>query len=61
MHRGTGKNRYRQARQKGSHVRLVCAGRNPVSVPLHPTLGRGTLKSILRTAELTVEEFAAQL
>lgn len=50
---------YRELRQKGSHVRLVCEGRNPVTVPLHPSLDRGTLRSILRTAELTVEEFLA--
>ncbi|MEQ1506781.1 MAG: type II toxin-antitoxin system HicA family toxin [Myxococcota bacterium] len=48
---------YVVARQKGSHVRLTCAGRTPVTVPLHPELDRGTLRSILRTAELSVEEF----
>jgi predicted RNA binding protein YcfA (HicA-like mRNA interferase family) len=50
---------YRQARQKGSHVRLVCENRNPVTVPLHPTLDRGTLRAIIRTVEITVEEFTA--
>ncbi|WP_424669285.1 type II toxin-antitoxin system HicA family toxin, partial [Candidatus Binatus sp.] len=42
---------YRQVRQKGSHVRLVCEGRNPVTVPMHPTLDRGTLRAIIRTVE----------
>ena len=50
---------YRQVRQKGSHVRLVCEGRNPVTVPMHPTLDRGTLRAIIRTVEITVDEFVA--
>jgi predicted RNA binding protein YcfA (HicA-like mRNA interferase family) len=48
---------YAQARQRGSHVRLTCAGRNPVTVPLHDELDRGTLRSILRTVQISVEEF----
>jgi predicted RNA binding protein YcfA (HicA-like mRNA interferase family) len=56
-----GKLGYRQVRQKGSHIRLVCQGRNPVTVPMHPTLDRGTLRAILRTAEITVDEFVALL
>jgi predicted RNA binding protein YcfA (HicA-like mRNA interferase family) len=48
---------YRQARQRGSHVRLVCEGRKPVTVPLHDTLDRGTLRSILRAIDLSVEDF----
>jgi len=43
--------------QKGSHVRLHCEGRGPVTVPLHRELKRGTLRSIVRSADLTVEEF----
>ena len=49
---------YREARQKGSHVRLVCEGRNPVTVPLHETLDRGTLRAIIRTVDISVEKFA---
>ena len=52
---------YRQVRQKGSHVRLVCEGHNPVTVPMHPTLDRGTLRAIIRTVEITVDEFVALL
>jgi len=48
---------YREARQKGSHVRLVCQGRSPVTVPLHDTLDRGTLRSIIRTSDITIEDF----
>lgn len=36
---------------------MVCEGRNPVTVPLHDTLDRGTLRSIIRTVDVTVEEF----
>jgi predicted RNA binding protein YcfA (HicA-like mRNA interferase family) len=31
--------------------------RAPVTVPLHRELDRGTLRSILRTAEVTTERF----
>jgi predicted RNA binding protein YcfA (HicA-like mRNA interferase family) len=48
---------YRSVRQKGSHVRLECAGRAPVTVPTHRVLDRGTLRSIIRTADVSVEEF----
>ncbi|HME72216.1 MAG TPA: type II toxin-antitoxin system HicA family toxin [Myxococcota bacterium] len=46
---------------KGSHVRLACEGRTPVTVPMHDTLDRGTLRSIIRTVGLEVEEFVALL
>jgi predicted RNA binding protein YcfA (HicA-like mRNA interferase family) len=52
---------YAVIRQKGSHVRLVCTGRAPVTVPLHSELARGTLRSILRTTELDVDDFIAAL
>jgi predicted RNA binding protein YcfA (HicA-like mRNA interferase family) len=29
----------------------------PVTVPMHAQLDRGTLRSIIRTAELSVEQF----
>ena len=48
---------YRDARQRGSHLRLVCEGRNPVTVPLHDTLDRGTLRAIIRAADISVEKF----
>jgi len=34
---------YRIARTKGSHVRMRCSGRRPVTVPKHYELDRGTL------------------
>jgi predicted RNA binding protein YcfA (HicA-like mRNA interferase family) len=52
---------YREIRQRGSHVRLACPGRTPVTVPLHPTLDRGTLRAIIRAADISVEEFCALL
>jgi predicted RNA binding protein YcfA (HicA-like mRNA interferase family) len=48
---------YRPVRQKGSHVRLECTGRPAVTVPLHPELDRGTLRSLIRTAEISVGDF----
>jgi predicted RNA binding protein YcfA (HicA-like mRNA interferase family) len=52
---------YREVRQRGSHIRLACTGRSPVTVPDHAVLDRGTLRAILRTAELTVDDFVALL
>ncbi len=52
---------YRVARQKGSHCRLVCDGRPPVTVPLHDELAPGTLRAILRTVELGIGDFTALL
>jgi predicted RNA binding protein YcfA (HicA-like mRNA interferase family) len=48
---------YAVKRQKGSHVRIECDGRSPVTVPKHSTLDRGTLRSIIRTVGISVEEF----
>ena len=48
---------YRVLHQRGSHVRLVADNRPPVTVPLHDELDRGTLRSIIRTVETTVDHF----
>lgn len=48
---------YRQVRQRGSHIRLHCPGRKPVTVPNYKTIDRALLRKILRDAELTVAEF----
>lgn len=50
---------YERVRQSGSHVRLVYEGRNPLTVPLHRELKRGTLRSLIRNAGITVEEFVS--
>ncbi len=47
-----------QASQKGSHTTLVKSGAVVVlTVPVHKELGRGLLRSLIRKAGMTVEEF----
>jgi predicted RNA binding protein YcfA (HicA-like mRNA interferase family) len=48
---------YVRTRTRGSHARLICSGREPVTVPFHDELDRGTLRSILRTANITTDKF----
>jgi predicted RNA binding protein YcfA (HicA-like mRNA interferase family) len=49
------------ARQRGSHIILVKEGaRATLSVPDHKEVARGTLRSLLRAAGLTVEEFTRE-
>lgn len=46
------------ARQKGSHIILVKEGHiATLSIPNHPEVARGTLRSLIGKAGLTVEEF----
>lgn len=52
---------YVVTRQRGSHVRLTASGRNPVTVPMYNELDRGTLRSILRTADVEVQAFLSLL
>jgi predicted RNA binding protein YcfA (HicA-like mRNA interferase family) len=48
------------ARQKGSHIILVKAGHPAtLSVPDHAEVARGTLRSLLRKAGISAEEFLA--
>jgi len=50
------------ARQRGSHVVLTKTGSiYTLSVPLHPVLGPGLLRDLIRKAGLTVEEFTELL
>jgi predicted RNA binding protein YcfA (HicA-like mRNA interferase family) len=49
-------------RQRGSHVRLHHPGqRTFLVVPLHKELKRGTLRGILRDADLSVDELRENL
>jgi predicted RNA binding protein YcfA (HicA-like mRNA interferase family) len=49
---------WQSVRQRGSHIILVKEGsRATLSVPDHTELGRGTLRSLIRAAGLTIEEF----
>jgi predicted RNA binding protein YcfA (HicA-like mRNA interferase family) len=47
---------YEQVSRRGSHLKLR-SGDLTVIVPLHRELAPGTLRSILRQAGMTVEEF----
>lgn len=46
-------------RQRGSHVVMLKSGHPAsLSIPQHKELAPGTLRSLIRVAGLTVEEFA---
>jgi predicted RNA binding protein YcfA (HicA-like mRNA interferase family) len=47
--------------QRGSHVKLRNQDGATVIVPRHRELARGTLRSILRQAGLSVDEFVSLL
>jgi predicted RNA binding protein YcfA (HicA-like mRNA interferase family) len=50
------------ARQRGSHMILVKEGYvATLSVPDHKEVARGTLRSLIRSSGLSVEEFVAFL
>lgn len=50
------------ARQKGSHIILTKSGHiATLSVPNHPEVARGTLRSLIARAGITVEEFLEAL
>ncbi len=48
-------------RQRGSHVRMYHASRPPVTVPLARAVKKGTLRKILRDAELEPADFVKLL
>jgi predicted RNA binding protein YcfA (HicA-like mRNA interferase family) len=53
---------WRLARQRGSHMILVKEGHMAtLSVPNHREIAKGTLRSLIRSSGLTVEEFVALL
>ena len=46
------------ARQQGSHIVMVKEGlMATLAIPAHKELAKGTLRSLIRAAELTVQEF----
>lgn len=53
---------WRVSRQNGSHIVMVKEG-NPatLSVPNHKPVARGTLRSLIRDAGLTVSEFTSAM
>jgi predicted RNA binding protein YcfA (HicA-like mRNA interferase family) len=53
---------WREARRQGSHIILVKEGHlATLSVPDHKEVARGTLCSLIRAANLTVDEFLRRL
>ena len=46
------------ARQKGSHIQMIHRDREPVTVPAHKPVARGTLRKILRDADIAADEFS---
>jgi len=46
---------------KGSHVHLRHSYRKPLTVPAHREIAKGTLRAIIKDADLTVEEFVELL
>lgn len=60
--RALGRLGFHQARQRGSHVILKKDGFPLLlSVPLHGELKAGTLRSLIRDAGITVDEFCEQV
>lgn len=50
------------ARQRGSHIIMTKEGEMiTLSVPDHKEVAKGTLRSLIRSANLTVDEFVAAL
>ncbi len=50
------------ARQRGSHIIMVKDGEiATLSIPDHKEVAKGTLRSLIRTAGITVEEFCEQI
>ena len=53
---------WRVARQRGSHIVMTKPGEiASLSVPNHRVVAKGTLRSLIRDAGLTVAEFCATL
>lgn len=50
------------ARQKGSHIIMTKEGHvATLSIPNHPEVARGTLRSLITKSGLTIEEFLVAL
>ena len=49
-------------RQRGSHIIMVKDGEiATLSIPDHKEIAKGTLRSLIRTAGITVDEFCKQI
>ena len=50
------------SRQRGSHIIMIKEGEIiTLSVPNHREVARGTLRSLIRAANLTIEEFTKSI
>jgi predicted RNA binding protein YcfA (HicA-like mRNA interferase family) len=58
--RALGRLGFVQVSQRGSHVKLRRESRT-VIVPMHPEIAQGTLRSILRQADISAEQLSAAL
>ena len=56
-----GKLGFAEVSQRGSHLKLRNESGRTVIVPLHDELARGTLRSILRQADITIDELRGSL
>jgi predicted RNA binding protein YcfA (HicA-like mRNA interferase family) len=52
---------YRVDRIRGSHVWMTCYGKQPIPVPRHDELGKGLLRKIIKTVDISVDEFISLL
>ena len=53
---------FEKVSQKGSHAKYRNKFNNKVCIiPMHKEIARGTLKSILEQADITIEEFLNQI
>jgi predicted RNA binding protein YcfA (HicA-like mRNA interferase family) len=53
---------WRVARQRGSHIIMTKEGEIvTLSIPDHKEIARGTLRSLLRSANLTVDDFVTAI
>jgi predicted RNA binding protein YcfA (HicA-like mRNA interferase family) len=49
---------WKVSRQRGSHIIMTKEGETiTLSIPSHREVARGTLRSLIRSANLTIEEF----
>ena len=46
---------YKIIRQKGSHIRMSHSYKTFVTIPTHNPIAKGTLRKILRDAEISIE------
>lgn len=48
---------YKIVRQRGSHIRLHCIGKKPITVPNYRSIDRSLLHKILRDAQIGDDNF----